>query len=211
MKRSLSAAILGLTCMTAYASDAPQSGGPTRAEQLERGKQIASSVCVACHGIDGMSPIPANPNLAGMPEQYIAAQLALFQSGTRKNAIMQGMAAALKPEDMRAVGAYYFSQAYKANALARNAALAETGKRIYRAGIPERKVPACAGCHGGAGAGIPALYPRLAGQWPEYTSAQLGLYASGERAHAVMQPIASRMLPADRDAVAEFIAGMRAR
>ena len=79
------------------------------------------------------------------------------------------------------------------------------------AGIPELKVPACAGCHGGGGAGIPAMYPRLAGQWPDYTFEQLKLYMAGTRKNTQMNAITSRMRESDMQAVAEYIAGMRTR
>jgi cytochrome c553 len=158
-----------------------------------------------------MSAVPANPNIAGMPEQYIAKQLEYFKSGARKNPIMQGMSANLAPSDMKALGVYYFAQRAKVNAVARDAALAAKGQKIYRAGIPELKVPACAGCHGGAGAGIPAIFPRLAGQWPEYTFDQLKLYTAGTRKNAQMNAITGRMRDSDMQAVAEYIAGMRTR
>jgi cytochrome c553 len=205
------AAMMAFITAHALAADAPKRDGSTQSEQLARGRQIASTVCVACHGLDGMSPIPANPNIAGMPAQYIAKQLALYKSGDRKNAVMQGMVKEMNPEDMPKLGAYYFSQSSKPNAVARSAKLAESGKKIYRAGIPERKVPACSGCHGGEGAGIPSNYPRLAGQWPEYTVGQLRSYAAGDRKSPEMQTIASRMLEEERIAVAEFIAGIRSK
>ena len=206
-------AIIALAAVTASAADAPAAAPaakePSYTERMERGKQIAGAVCVACHGLDGYSPIPANPNIAGMPTEYIAKQLDLYKTGKRQNAIMQGMAANLTPADMKAVGTYYFSQRGKTAAVARDKALAERGQKIYRVGVPEAKVPACAGCHGGTGSGIPALYPKLAGQWPEYTLHELQSYASGERKNAQMNAIASRMKPADLVAVAEYIAGMR--
>ena len=182
---------------------------PTKAELMARGQQIAGAVCVACHGLDGMSAIPNNPNIAGMPPQYIAKQLQHYKEGSRKNAIMAGMAAGLSPADMKSLGEYYFSQRPKYNAVARDKTLAEKGQKIYRAGIAEAKVPACAGCHGGAGAGIPAIYPRLAGQWPEYSLIQLKAYASGERKHTMMNTITARMRDNDILAVSEYLAGMR--
>ncbi len=182
---------------------------PSKADVIARGQQIAGAVCVACHGLDGMSPIPNNPNIAGMPPQYIAKQLQHFKDGSRKNAIMAGMSAGLSPADMKALGEYYFAQRPKFNAVARDKDLAEKGQKIYRAGIAEAKVPACAGCHGGAGAGIPAIYPRLAGQWPEYSLAQLKAYASGERKHPMMSAITTRMRDNDILAVSEYLAGMR--
>lgn len=195
----------------AKATEISEAVAPSKADIMARGQQIVSGVCVACHGLSGMSPVSANPNLAGMPVQYIAKQLEHFKSGARKNVIMQGMTANLSPADMNALGEYYFAQKPAVNAVARNKALAERGQKIYRAGIAEAKVPACAGCHGGAGAGIPAIYPRVAGQWPEYSYQQLKSYASGERQHPIMNAISRRLGDSDMQAVAEYLAGMRAK
>lgn len=214
MKRILLVGLLSLGAIAAQESPEAlkaAAAAPTKADMIARGQQIAGVVCVACHGLDGMSAVPANPNIAGMPEQYIARQLELFKSGTRKNPIMQGMVANLTSDDMQALGTYYFAQRAKVNAVARDAASSAKGQKIYRAGIPELKVPACAGCHGGGGAGIPAIYPRLAGQWPDYTFEQLKLYMAGTRKNTQMNAITSRMRESDMQAVAEYIAGMRTR
>lgn len=216
MKRLLTTAILMLLTSMAQAGEASvktaaSPAAPSNAELLKLGQQTASAVCVACHGLDGMSAVSANPNIAGMPAQYIAKQLQLFKSGERKNATMQGMVASLNPDQMKGLGLYYFSQKTKPNAMARDKSLSEAGQKIYRSGIAAAKVPACAGCHGGAGAGIPAQYPRLAGQWPEYTLEALKGFASGERQNPQMHAIASRMQEKDMKAAAEYIAGMRAR
>lgn len=216
MKRILTTLVLAICTSLTHASTEPMQAespkaGPSKAEVAARGQQIAGAVCVACHGLDGMSAIPANPNIAGMPEQYIAKQLALFKSGARKNATMQGMAANLTDADMKALGVHYFAQRAKANAVANNKALAEEGQKIFRGGIPELKIPACAGCHGGAGAGIPAIYPQLAGQWQEYTLGALKGFSTGERKNAQMQAISSRLREKDMLALAEYVAGMRAR
>lgn len=217
MKKILATLILVACSTLTYASEpitTAESGSavmPSRAGILERGQQIVGGVCVACHGMNGLSPISANPNLAGMPAQYIARQLEHFKSGVRKNVIMQGMAANLTIDDMRALGEYYFMQKPAASGVAQNKALAERGQKIYRAGVTETKVPACAGCHGGAGAGIPAIYPRVAGQWPEYSYQQLKAYASRERPHPIMSVISSRLTDSDMQAVAEYFVGMRAK
>lgn len=192
-------------------TNAAKPAAPTYAERLERGKQVAGSLCVACHGADGYSPVPANPNLAGMPAEYIAKQLEHFKSGVRVNAVMQGMAAGLTPEDMRAVGDFYYAQRGKTQAVARDQKKADRGQQLYRVGIPEAKVPACASCHGGTGVGIPAIYPKLQGQWPDYTLAQLKAYASGERKNPQMNAIAARIKESDLLALSEYIAGMRSK
>ena len=181
---------------------------PLPEPDLARGQQIATTVCAACHGADGTSTAPANPHLAGQGGDYIAAQLAAFKSGARPNPVMQGMAAGLTPEDMRAVGAYYQAQK-PVQGMARNKALAERGQRIWRGGIKAIGVPACAGCHGAAGSGIPAQYPRLAGQHAELSLVWLQAYANGSRPHPVMGPVAAKLSENDMKAVSEYIAGLR--
>jgi cytochrome c553 len=173
-----------------------------------RGKQIATTVCAACHGAEGISAAPANPHLAGQDAWYIQRQLQAFKSGARPNPIMQGMAAGLTPEDMLNVGAYYARQK-PAQASARDKALAERGQKVWRAGIKATTVPACAGCHGAAGRGIAAQFPALAGQHPDLIYAWLKAFSTGERPSETMNVVASKMTEADMRAVAEYAAGLR--
>jgi cytochrome c553 len=175
---------------------------------LARGQQLATTVCAACHGATGISAAPANPHLAGQGAEYIASQLAAFKSKARPSPIMEGMAAGLSPEDMIAVGAYYQSQK-PVEGLARDKALAERGQKIWRAGIKAIGVPACAGCHGAAGSGIPAQYPRLAGQYAELSLGWLKAYATGSRPNPVMGPVAAKLSENDMKALSEYIAGLR--
>ena len=175
---------------------------------LERGKQLATTVCAACHGADGVSAIPANPVLAGQHGGYVANQLAAFKSGARASPIMQPMAAPLSPEDMASVGAYYERQKAPER-VARDAALVKRGQQIWRGGVRGIGVPACAGCHGANGAGIPIQYPRLTGQHPDLILGWLKAYASGARPHAVMSPIAAKLNENDMRAVTEYITGLR--
>lgn len=179
------------------------------------GQKIAAGVCAACHGADGNSPTPVNPTLAGQIPEYLYKQLVNFNAAPgkepeRKNAIMQGMVANLSAQDKRNLAAYFAAQGPKPLA-AKNKETIELGQRIYRAGIAERGVPACASCHGATGGGMPAQYPRLAGQWADYTVAQMKAWRSGERANdqnRMMRTIASRMNDAEIAAVADYIAGL---
>jgi cytochrome c553 len=205
--RTLSA--LGIGLYLAVTAATAQDAKPS----VERGQQIAASVCAACHGADGNSPTSANPSLAGQVEQYVTGQLRAFKKGAapggRVNAIMQGFAAGLSDNDMKSLGMYFSRQKAKPVAVAVDKALAARGAEIYRAGIKKAEVPACAGCHGPAGLGIPAQYPRLAGQYAEYTYEELEHYASGERKNNIMSPIAKRLTDEDKKALAQFIAGLR--
>ena len=175
---------------------------------IARGKQIASTVCAACHGPDGNSMVPTFPVLAGQGADYIAAQLAAFKSGARPNDIMKGMAGGLSPEDMRNVAAWFSSQK-PAGHFAHDRQLAERGQEMWRGGVPATEVPACAGCHGAAGHGVPSQFPRLAGQYPDLVMGWLKAFAAGTRPNAIMGPIASRLSESDMKALAEYISGLR--
>jgi cytochrome c553 len=196
--------------MTLVYAGVAAAAAPTAAAKpdLARGQQLATTVCAACHGANGISAAPANPHLAGQGADYIATQLAAFKSKARPSPIMEGMAAGLSPEDMIAVGAYYQAQK-PVEGFAKDKALAERGQKIWRGGIKAIGVPACAGCHGAAGSGIPAQYPRLAGQHAELSLGWLKAYASGSRPHAVMGPVAAKLSENDMKAVSEYIAGLR--
>jgi len=165
-------------------------------------------VCAACHGADGRGTAPTNPNLAGQHAEYIATQLAAFKSGARPSPIMQGMAAGVSPEDAAAVGAYYASQK-PVESMAKDKALAQRGEKLWRAGMKGVNAPACAGCHGAAGHGIPAQYPRLAGQNADLIEGWLKAYGSGARPHPVMSPIAAKLSENDAKALAQYISGLR--
>jgi cytochrome c553 len=124
---------------------------------------------------------------------------------------MQAIAATLTPEDMVNLANYYEAQTAKLSK-ARSNGLGSSGEKIYRAGIPGAGIPACASCHGPSGAGIPAQFPRLAGQHADYTSAQLRLFRSGERANdpaKMMRMISARMSDEEIAAVADYIQGLR--
>ncbi len=121
-----------------------------------------------------------NPSIAGQPAEYITLQLTHFKSGLRVNPVMQGMAATLTPEDMTALG-IYFSQQKPKGLAAKDAALVTAGQKLYRGGDAATGVPACAACHTPNGAGIAKNYPRLAGQYADYTYAQLKAFKAGER------------------------------
>jgi cytochrome c553 len=191
---------------------------PAKAESkpdVTKGGAIAAAVCAACHAADGNATGNAFPKLAGQHAAYLAKQLHNFKAApgttvpTRYNAIMAGYAAALSDTDIRNVAAYYASQTYKP-ADAKSPDTVALGQKIWRAGIAERGVPACAACHGPSGAGIPVQYPRLAGQWGEYNEAQLTAFKGGVRKNNVaMTMIASRLSEAEIKAVADYAAGLR--
>ena len=205
-----------MTCAALFAlfSPAAMAQGVAAKADPAKGQQL-SQTCAACHGADGNSTAPANPKLAAQHADYLYKQLVNFvpkqgaKEAERANAIMAGFAATLSDEDRRHIAAWYSSQPLKASA-ARNKDLVELGQKIYRSGIPEKQIPSCAGCHGPAGAGIPAQYPRLQGQWAEYTESQLTQFRGGQRKNsAQMTTISARMSDREIKAVSDYIAGLR--
>lgn len=198
--RPLFATLLAAAALvSARADDAPD---------LAAGEE-ASAMCQGCHMADGSPGLPENPILAGQFPEYLVKQLRDYQSGKRVNEIMQGMVAALDDKMIRDIAAFYASKpAPKGEA--RNKDTVLLGQAIWRGGIADRKIPACAGCHGPAGAGIPIQYPRMAGQHAEYTEAQLRAFRLGERANNVqMTGVAAKMNDREIQAVSDYAAGLR--
>lgn len=184
---------------------------PAKGEAIYANGDSARNIvaCIACHGAAGNSTIAQNPTLAAQHEAYIHKQLANFKTPERSNPIMSPIVKALTDDEMKNIGAYLNAQAAKPGA-AKSKSTIELGKHIYRAGIAEKSVPACAGCHGPNGAGIPAQYARLAGQHQEYTAAQLINFRSGARNNSPqMTTIAKRLSDEEIKAVADYIAGLR--
>lgn len=175
---------------------------------LAKGQATSTNVCAACHTADGSRGSPANPILQGQHPEYLAKQLAEYKAGKRQNAIMQGIASTLTEEDMKNVSAFYASKMAKPG-FAQNKATVGLGEKIYRGGIADRTIPACAGCHSANGAGIPAQYPRLAGQHADYTAAQLVAFRGGVRMNNVaMTGIAAKLNDREIKAVSDYIAGL---
>jgi cytochrome c553 len=174
----------------------------------KKGEAVAA-VCAACHTADGSRGSPANPILQGQHPEYLAKQLIEFKAGKRENAIMKGFASTLSEEDMRNVAAFYSAKQAKPG-FAQHKDLVALGERIWRGGIADRQIPACAGCHSPSGAGIPAQYPRLAGQHADYTQAQLVAFRGGVRNNsAQMSGISAKMNDKEIKAVADYIAGLQ--
>ena len=187
-----------------------------QAQDAAKAQTIANQVCAACHAGDGNSTAPANPKIAGQIPEYLHKQLADFkaQGGkkpARESAIMMGMVANLSDGDMKGLAAFYAGQKLKPAAAA-DKNLAALGQKLWRGGNAASGIPACAGCHGPTGAGMPAQYPRVAGQYAEYIAAQLKAFREGGRANdpnGMMRGVTARMTDREMRAVAEYAAGLR--
>lgn len=211
----LLAALGGFASGASFAADPMQMGTTEKAAARTAKADIANGEvvfnaksCAACHSADGNSSIPANPKLAQQHPEYLVKQLQEFKSGKRKSPVMAGMAAMLSDQEMRDVAWFLGSKPIKPG-FAKDKDLVALGEKIYRGGIGDRAVPACAGCHSPNGAGIPIQYPRLGGQHAEYIAAQLTAFRDGTRLNSVpMNGVAARLNDREIRAVSDYIAGL---
>jgi cytochrome c553 len=213
--RSVAATVFAALAMSSLAHAAEEkkaaAADPAKGEAIFTNGDNARGLpaCVSCHGAAGASTIVQNPKLAGQHEAYVYKQLVNFKGPDRKNPIMTTYAMMLTDDEMKNIAAYLDKQPPKPGA-AKNKDTVEIGKRIYRAGIAEKNVPACASCHGPTGAGIPAQFARLGGQHQEYTNAQLMNFRTGVRKNSIqMTMIAKRLSDDEMQAVSDYIAGLR--
>ena len=218
MTRTWRYAFVAATAVLSTAALAQEAAKPApAAPDPAKAQQIVTQICAACHGADGNSVAPANPNLAGQIADYITLQLSHFKAGIRVNPTMQAMAATLSDADMQALGVYFSKQKPKGLA-ARDPALVKSAQRLWRGGDAATGTPACAGCHSPTGVGIPKNYPRLAGQYADYVYAQLKAFKAGERGAdaagkdvngRIMNEIAQKLSDAQMKAIADYAAGLR--
>ncbi len=201
----------------ATAQERPPAAAATKAEpqksalaDLAKGEAAFGGVCAACHGPDANSVIPVNPTLAQQHPEYLIKQITDFKSGARANPIMMGMASTLATDaDIKNV-AYFLASKSARPGTAKDKELAALGERIFRGGVVDRQIPACAACHSPNGAGIPAQYPRLKGQMPEYTAAQLTAFRDGVRKNSLpMSQVAAKLNDREIKGLADYIAGLR--
>jgi cytochrome c553 len=202
--------------MTAFGAQATETAKAAPKGDAARGQAVATAVCGACHGPDGNSPAAVNPKLAGQHADYLFKQMKNFKPADGKqpervNPIMNGMIAAFDEGQMRDLAAYFAAQTQKGE-VAKNRETIELGQKLYRGGDQAKGLPACAGCHGPAGAGMPAQFPRIGGQYAEYIEAQLRGFRESARANdpnKMMRMVAIKMTDPEIKAVSDYIAGLR--
>lgn len=219
----LLAALVGIASSVSFAADEhaaakaeasaapakPAKPDPAKGDTLFSASTPTIQSCASCHNADGNSTIAANPKLAQQHPEYIVKQLQDFKSGKRKNSVMTSMASHLSDQDMRDIAWFVGSKKVKAG-FSKDKDTIAMGEKIYRGGIGDRQIPACAGCHSPNGAGLPAQYPRLGGQNSEYTVAQLTAFRDNVRLNSVpMTGVAAKLNDREIKAVADYIAGLR--
>lgn len=214
---------LGLLCVAALVAPLAHAAGSAPITGSAEAGAMKAAICAACHGPNGNSTNPMWPVLAGQNAAYLTAQLTYFHDMTRidPTGVMPPQAAKLSPQDIADLAAYFASQV--PNGLEADPSYWQTGEKLYRAGDPERGIPACMACHGPVGRGVPAAgFPQLRAQQAIYLIAQLNQYASDTRYtrdskgqsngglyDQIMHTIASRLTPQDMRDLASYVQGMR--
>jgi cytochrome c553 len=173
-----------------------------RAADATAGMQKAQA-CIACHGAEGNSRMPAVPSLAGQPAQFIATQLVMFRENRRKDVQMSPFAAGLSNPEINNIAAYFSAQKLAPLDTQTGAAVTEAGARIA-------KQFNCTQCHGATLLGQQHI-PRLAGQQSEYLKTQLRGFKASTRfdMDGQMTSAAQALSDADIDTLANYMAGMK--
>lgn len=179
--------------------------------RVDRGRAKVLEVCSACHGEQGVSVSPDYPNLAGQSGTAIYKQLNDYHTGSRTNAFMTNVAQALDEATIADVAAYYAGQPMR-NPNPATLGAPDAIVQLVELGDPNRNIPPCAACHR-HGAGGPIDAPVLSEQRQEYLTAQLKLFASGQRRNDVygrMRTIAAKLTDSEIDGLAAYYrAGLR--
>ncbi|MBC3766629.1 c-type cytochrome [Neptunicella marina] len=182
----------------------------------EAGKAKAAT-CAACHGADGNSVVDMYPKLAGQHAEYIIKQLHDFRAASksggeegRNDPVMNGMAAPLSDQDIEDLAAYFSGQKAKEGTTPEN--VVEQGNKLFRGGDAEKRLAACAACHGPRGNGMGlAGFPDISGQHATYIKTQLEKFRSGARANdpnGMMQDIAKHLSDEDIEILSKYVGGL---
>lgn len=170
-----------------------------------RGRELASN-CVACHGIDGVSPESVVPHLAGQRADYFFKQLRDYHNGDRLNPIMTPIAKSLSPRDAADLAAWYSRRSAPP---ATQDAPAYSMPRVIKKGDPSRFITACVSCHGLDGKGQEYGIPSLAGQQQSYLVESLRAFRLSTRSNDVygrMRAIAGALSDSEIEAASYYFA-----
>lgn len=165
------------------------------------------SDCMRCHGGDGEGRSDTVPALAGQKEAYLLASLQAYAKGDRTSGFMALPVTGIAPDEMAALARYFATLSPASGEQDQiPAEVINGGRQIAEAGIPERNVPACAGCH--IGSDKNPIYPRLDGQHAAYLEQQLKLFRSESRGGTpfwrIMATAAQRLTDDDIRAVSAY-------
>lgn len=154
--------------------------------------KAAAAACAGCHGVDGKSPRPGTPDLAGQDAQYLSSATRAYREGSRKHAIMQGAVAGLGKADVENLAAFYSAQEPRAR------------KKMLAL---EEWVERCDRCHEPAIENPVIAFPKIRGQPASYIAQALKTYQEqSSRASSIMHAMAAPLTEEEIGAIAEYYA-----
>jgi cytochrome c553 len=160
------------------------------------------SLCITCHGKDGIALQKTWPNLNGQSQNYIIKQLQDYKSNKRIAPLMQPYAMLLNDQEMLELAQFYAN-------LPHETSKTNKSNRLYQQGDAKKRIPACSACHGPKGLGNDfAKFPKLAGQNAPYLLAELQAFKKHERqndSYHMMQDISQRMSKEDMKNISEYL------
>lgn len=214
----MSKRLFALVAMIAAGGVHAIEGAPVGDPQAGATKAIT---CSGCHGMDGNSPSPEWPSLAGQSADYVYRQTVMFRDRERINVLMEPFVEGLSNQDIADISAHFATLVVTPGVAddspieGQDTTYATLGEAIYRGGVAGAGVPACQACHGPSGRGIPgAGYPAVAGQHAVYNAARLNFFHSGQHygnendPSTIMVTIAQRLEPVQIDALATYMEGL---
>ena len=166
---------------------------------------------------DGNSARPDVPSLAGQVAAYLEGQLHAFaaQGGQRPNGVMGAIAVNLSAEEMKRVASPLCAARPLHPSLpsfdAPRRGQRRRGDNLFLRATGQG-VASCASCHGTRGEGLPAMFPRLAGQHERYIAEQLRHFRAGSRTsdpEAMMRNLAAHLSDHEIDALSTYVARLR--
>lgn len=165
--------------------------------------------CTPCHGRNGEGqPVRGIPRLAGLNAKYLERQIESFKNGTRKNRVMLMIASDLSDDERKALANYYAGMTTpKLETAPADQAVIAAGAKLAATGDPSKDLPGCGQCHGAAGLGAGADFPRLAGQSALYIEKALRSWKSGDRKNdpdGVMADVANKLTDDQIKSVAAY-------
>ena len=203
------------TLALVLAANAAFAGGVMKGDAVA-GEALVGS-CAACHGADGNSLAPTFPKLAGLGERYLLKQMKDIRDGRRPVALMAGQVDNMTDQQLADIAAFYDAQPRTSGTT--DPGLVTMGRSIYLAGIADRKVAACSGCHSPSGNGNgPGGFPALAGQHSDYITQQLEMFRLGYEDDSgrtnggdsrIMRTIAFGLSDLEIKAVSSYVAGLQ--
>lgn len=174
-----------------------------------------ATVCIACHGPNGNSVVPAFPSLSGQKADYLYWELVSFKRGTSPQSPMTAIVTPLDDSDLRNLAAYFASQ-MPTSITPPVPPSTNRGEQLFRSGDATHGTPPCQGCHGTDGGGIDdprfPTWPTLRGQHADYVSARLKAYRDGTAADSsndfIMQGVARTLDDESIAALAAWIGSL---